>query len=138
MHAALRRQVSACKQINGNTVQVGWKHGALIERLESQRKVKSEAFHKKKARRLTLSGVRVWGLAAGQPLNMRKKASHARGKRKMLSNGLQGPMKHLMLPGKVMIGSAFETNMSGQVAAKRARSEASVSAAIFVRDIVSN
>ena len=29
--------------------QVGWKHGALIERLETQRKVKSEAFHKKKA-----------------------------------------------------------------------------------------
>ncbi|CAE7631093.1 unnamed protein product [Symbiodinium sp. CCMP2592] len=28
--------------------EVGWKHGALIERLESQRKVKSEAFHKKK------------------------------------------------------------------------------------------
>ncbi|CAJ1396467.1 unnamed protein product [Effrenium voratum] len=28
--------------------QVGWKHGALIDRLESQRKVKSAAFHKKK------------------------------------------------------------------------------------------
>ncbi|CAJ1351088.1 unnamed protein product, partial [Effrenium voratum] len=28
--------------------QVGWKHGALIERLESQRKVKSSAFYKKK------------------------------------------------------------------------------------------
>ena len=53
----------------------------------------------------------------------------------MLLNGLQGPMKHLMLSGKVMIGSAFETNMSGQVAAKRARSEASISAAIFVHDI---
>eukprot|EP00931_Biecheleriopsis_adriatica_P049205 TRINITY_DN2845_c0_g1_i1.p1 TRINITY_DN2845_c0_g1~~TRINITY_DN2845_c0_g1_i1.p1 ORF type:complete len:204 (-),score=48.50 TRINITY_DN2845_c0_g1_i1:46-657(-) len=26
----------------------GWKHGSLIERLEKQRKVKSEAFHKKK------------------------------------------------------------------------------------------
>merc|ERR1711862_705570 len=26
----------------------GWKHQALIERLEGQRKVKSEAFHKKK------------------------------------------------------------------------------------------
>ncbi|CAK9075212.1 unnamed protein product [Durusdinium trenchii] len=30
--------------------EVGWKHGALIQRLESQRKVKSEAFYKKKAR----------------------------------------------------------------------------------------
>eukprot|EP00435_Cladocopium_sp_Y103_P031283 s615_g7.t2 len=29
-------------------VMVGWKHGALIQRLESQRKVKSEAFYKKK------------------------------------------------------------------------------------------
>eukprot|EP00913_Durusdinium_trenchii_P018347 g17235.t1 len=29
--------------------EVGWKHGALIQRLESQRKVKSEAFYKKKA-----------------------------------------------------------------------------------------
>eukprot|EP00913_Durusdinium_trenchii_P028799 g27006.t1 len=29
--------------------EVGWKHGALIERLESQRKVKSEAFYKKKS-----------------------------------------------------------------------------------------
>eukprot|EP00434_Breviolum_minutum_P004207 symbB.v1.2.003707.t1/scaffold209.1/size267950/5 len=28
--------------------EVGWKHGALIQRLESQRKVKSEAFYKKK------------------------------------------------------------------------------------------
>eukprot|EP00933_Yihiella_yeosuensis_P061571 TRINITY_DN643_c0_g1_i1.p1 TRINITY_DN643_c0_g1~~TRINITY_DN643_c0_g1_i1.p1 ORF type:complete len:202 (+),score=58.88 TRINITY_DN643_c0_g1_i1:76-681(+) len=28
--------------------EVGWKHGALIERLEAQRKVKSEVFHKKK------------------------------------------------------------------------------------------
>eukprot|EP00930_Biecheleria_cincta_P070362 TRINITY_DN579_c0_g3_i1.p2 TRINITY_DN579_c0_g3~~TRINITY_DN579_c0_g3_i1.p2 ORF type:complete len:104 (+),score=20.43 TRINITY_DN579_c0_g3_i1:1-312(+) len=26
----------------------GWKHGSLIERLETQRKVKSEAFYKKK------------------------------------------------------------------------------------------
>jgi large subunit ribosomal protein L13Ae len=28
--------------------EVGWKHGALVDRLESQRKVKSEVFHKKK------------------------------------------------------------------------------------------
>eukprot|EP00933_Yihiella_yeosuensis_P061578 TRINITY_DN643_c0_g1_i9.p1 TRINITY_DN643_c0_g1~~TRINITY_DN643_c0_g1_i9.p1 ORF type:complete len:202 (+),score=57.15 TRINITY_DN643_c0_g1_i9:77-682(+) len=28
--------------------EVGWKHGALIERLEAGRKVKSEVFHKKK------------------------------------------------------------------------------------------
>ncbi|CAE8721244.1 unnamed protein product [Polarella glacialis] len=28
--------------------EVGWKHGALVERLEAQRKVKSEVFYKKK------------------------------------------------------------------------------------------
>ncbi|CAE7393774.1 unnamed protein product [Symbiodinium sp. CCMP2456] len=44
--------------------EVGWKHGALIERLESQRKVKSEAFHKKKvaakrARSEALKGVKL-------------------------------------------------------------------------------
>eukprot|EP00930_Biecheleria_cincta_P070359 TRINITY_DN579_c0_g1_i2.p1 TRINITY_DN579_c0_g1~~TRINITY_DN579_c0_g1_i2.p1 ORF type:complete len:225 (+),score=44.92 TRINITY_DN579_c0_g1_i2:64-675(+) len=30
------------------STEYGWKHGSLIERLESQRKVKSEAFYKKK------------------------------------------------------------------------------------------
>lgn len=39
------RPMWCCKVLS----QVGWKHGALIQRLEGQRKVKSEAFYKKKA-----------------------------------------------------------------------------------------
>ncbi|CAJ1418079.1 unnamed protein product [Effrenium voratum] len=34
--------------LSKHALEVGWKHGALIDRLESQRKVKSAAFHKKK------------------------------------------------------------------------------------------